>query len=117
MTLEAIMTSVAAFILSLGGGGAIVFMLSSWLGKVWANRLMAGDKSKHDMALERLRTELRQNAFENEVRFGRLHQTQAEVIAELYQKLDDFYSAGQDFLYGGRHFNQTTSDAFQSAKT
>ena len=41
-------------IAALGGGGAIVAGLSSWLGKVWANRLMAEEKIKYEKELERL---------------------------------------------------------------
>lgn len=48
----------SVILLSLGGGGIIVFALSSWLGKVWANRLMAAETAKHSQDLERLRKEL-----------------------------------------------------------
>jgi len=44
---------------SLGGGGLIVFGLSGFLGKVWANRLMASERLKHDRNLEELRNLLR----------------------------------------------------------
>lgn len=47
-----------AVLLSLGGGGAIVLALSSWLGKVWANRLMATEAAKHSHDLEKLRSSL-----------------------------------------------------------
>jgi hypothetical protein len=45
---------------SLGGGAAIVIALSSWLGKVWATRLMQNEQAKHDAALEHLRAQLHQ---------------------------------------------------------
>lgn len=48
----------SVILLSLGGGGIIVFAFSSWLGKVWANRLMAAETAKHSRDLERLREEL-----------------------------------------------------------
>jgi len=48
----------AAFVLSLGGGGAIVALLSSWLGKVWANRLMEADRARYATDLERVRADL-----------------------------------------------------------
>lgn len=51
---------VAAIIASFGGAGAIILALSAWLGKVWANRIMQGDKAKHDRELEELRAELLQ---------------------------------------------------------
>src|SRR5216683_7228654 len=48
---------VSTVVLSLGGGGMIVFLLSGWLGRVWANRLMEEDRAKHARALEALKTE------------------------------------------------------------
>lgn len=48
----------ALVVLSLGGGGAIVFGLSSYLGKLWAQRLMAQETARHNQELERLRTTL-----------------------------------------------------------
>ena len=47
-----------AVLVALGGGGAIVAGLSGWLGKVWANRLMAKDRANHEESLERLRDDL-----------------------------------------------------------
>lgn len=47
-----------SILLSLGGGAVIVFSLSSWLGKVWAARLMEREKALHTQALESLRHDL-----------------------------------------------------------
>lgn len=44
--------------MSLGGGALIVLALSNWLGKVWANRLMASETARHSQELERLRASL-----------------------------------------------------------
>jgi hypothetical protein len=49
------------------------------------------------------------------VRFARLHQTQAEVIAELYGKLVDYHQAGQDFLFGGAQVDAQKNRAFVEA--
>jgi len=46
---------------SLGGGALIIFGFSSWLGKVWAGRLMAQEKNEHTRALEALRSQLTQD--------------------------------------------------------
>ena len=43
---------------SIGAGGAIVFGLSSFLGKVWAHRLMASDSATHERELAKLRADL-----------------------------------------------------------
>jgi len=51
-----------AILVSLGGGAAILLGLSSWLGKVWINRLLEAEKARHAEQLERLRAEfLRRN--------------------------------------------------------
>ncbi|PSV38507.1 hypothetical protein [Photobacterium sp. GB-210] len=41
----------ATIIGSVGSAGVIIFGLSSWLGKVWANRLMNNEKFKHQQEL------------------------------------------------------------------
>ena len=51
----------SAVVTSLGGGGLIVFGLSSWLGKVWANRLMESERQVHAIELEKLRNFLQQS--------------------------------------------------------
>lgn len=43
---------------SIGGGAAIIFGFSNWLGKVWANRLMVEEKAKFSRDLESLKSEL-----------------------------------------------------------
>ncbi|WP_120512050.1 hypothetical protein [Photobacterium salinisoli] len=48
----------ATIITALGGSGAIILCLANYLGKLWANRLMATEKAKHDRELEELRTQL-----------------------------------------------------------
>jgi len=42
----------------LGGGATIVFGFSSWLGKIWANQLMAKDTAKYAEELAALRNRL-----------------------------------------------------------
>jgi len=61
---------------AIGGGGAVILALSSWLGKVWASRILEHERA----ALQRLTDEHR-------VRFAKLHDKQALLIGELYEKL------------------------------
>lgn len=50
---------VGLFIISsLGGGVAIVFSLSNFFGKLWANKLMAKETAQHSRDLESLRSQL-----------------------------------------------------------
>jgi hypothetical protein len=41
-----------AIIASVGGSAALILALSSWLGKVWANRILESDKAKYAAELE-----------------------------------------------------------------
>ncbi len=51
---------VASILASIGGAGFIIIALSSWLGKVWANRLLEADRDVHAQKLESLRADLAQ---------------------------------------------------------
>ena len=52
MSWEDALKLVSAFLASVGGAGAIIFGLSSWLGKVWANRILEADRVKYQTQLE-----------------------------------------------------------------
>lgn len=62
-----------SIVVSLAAGGGIVAGLSSWLGKVWAQRLMDRESAKHNADLAELRSKLeRENqlqlsAYKNEL--------------------------------------------------
>lgn len=47
-----------AILMSLGGGSVIVFGLSSWLGKVWANRILENEKKAHQLEIENYKSQL-----------------------------------------------------------
>ncbi len=54
-----------AILLSLGGGAIIVVGLSSWLGKVWASRMMVSERAKYASELEELKAKLHKEAEHN----------------------------------------------------
>lgn len=60
MKAHEIVELVIAILSALGGGSAIVFGFSSWMGKVWANRLMVKETAQHAKELETLRMKLSQ---------------------------------------------------------
>lgn len=78
----------AAVVTALGGGGVIVLALSSWLGKLWANRLMEHDRVEHAQHLERLRASLRA---EHDDRMSRM-----DTALDIYK--DRFLKAHHDKL-------------------
>jgi hypothetical protein len=95
LTFREIAEITASIILSLGGGGGIVFALSSYLGKTWADRALENLRHEHaalnlelthklDLVTQQAKTLLQMRATEHQVRFAKLHEKRAEVIAELY---------------------------------
>jgi hypothetical protein len=58
MEWETVFKFVTASIASIGLGGALVFSLSSWLGKVWAARILEKEKLSLNEALEKTKTDL-----------------------------------------------------------
>ncbi len=52
--------TVAAIIVSFGGAGTIIIACSSWLGNLWAKRIMENERHEHQVALEALRADLSQ---------------------------------------------------------
>ncbi|GJL55566.1 MAG: hypothetical protein NPIRA02_26980 [Nitrospirales bacterium] len=63
MPVEDVLFIATTILASLGGGVVIVFALSNWLGKLWAERLMEKERAKHAEDLLKLRDDLqtRQN--------------------------------------------------------
>jgi Glu-tRNA(Gln) amidotransferase subunit E-like FAD-binding protein len=70
---------VASILTSIGGGAAIIFGLSSWLGKVWASKILEADKLKY------------QSAFEVVKRYS---ETQFHLYNDLWSSLCDLRIAG-----------------------
>ena len=76
MKLGDILYIAGAIVFSLGGGAALVIALSSWLGKLWAQRIIQSEAAEH----QRL-------THQHNIRFSNIHATQAELIAKLYALL------------------------------
>lgn len=58
MEIKEVFDIAGAVLASLGGGSAIVLAFSSWLGKVWANRILENEKAEHSKDLEQYKREL-----------------------------------------------------------
>lgn len=79
---------------SLGGGAAIIFGFSNWLGKVWANRLMTKEKAEYAQELESLRNRLTQDTESYKIKLKKsefLFQKEFEAASE-------FVALKQSFL-------------------
>ena len=55
MTSQEVLSLAGSIIATLGGGSVVVFALSGWLGKIWADRLMKASIFSHEKELEALR--------------------------------------------------------------
>ena len=84
---------VVAMITSVGAGGAIVFALSTWLGKIWAQRILASENHQLTSALEKTKSEL-EVIKETTLRFqnDKLHiyRNVIDVVARILSSLDAF---------------------------
>lgn len=88
------------------GGNAVLLAVLGWLGKSLLDKLIVRDtkqfesdlRAKSDAAIEHLRTELQLKTIEHQVRFSRLHEKRAEVIAELNGFLVEALWEAESFL-------------------
>lgn len=80
---------------SVGVGGAIVAGLSSWLGKVWADRLMAKETAKFREDLERLTKQLERKNYVSKVRFDAefaIYQELSKVFFDVVVAQNDLFT-------------------------
>lgn len=92
-------------LLAFGGNAALLAILGV-LGKSLLDKLILRDtkqfendlKAKSDAAIEHLKNELQIRTIEHQVRFSRLHEKRASVIAELYGHLVEALWEAESFL-------------------
>ncbi len=85
---------VSAVILSVGGAGVIILGLSSWLGKVWANRILESEKKQHQIEIEEYKSELTKSINELNARNDKAlyiskvqYDTEFNIYKEIWEKL------------------------------
>jgi hypothetical protein len=93
MTVQEAWETTAAVIASLGGG-LIVILLSGWLGKVWANRILEADRARYSREIEELRSSLErtnrafQGQIEKAIFVSKTHfETEFQIFREIWQKV------------------------------
>lgn len=83
---------------------AVVFLARSLVSQ-WLSKNIEAYKHKLEgqtaAELERLRAQLAIVAVEHQVRFSRLHDRQAEIIATIFAKLDHLHGAFREWTYPG----------------
>ena len=72
-----------AVLVSLGGGAVIVLLLSSWLGKIWANRMMAKERSKYESDLETIKSNLSEKLEQNNLNYRQKIDLYKEISAPI----------------------------------
>jgi hypothetical protein len=96
------------------GGEGVLLGAAAWLVKaIISNRLTLDAetfktrlKADADVEIERLRSGLQKTAVEHQVRFAKLHERRAEVIAELYNRLVEAQQEGERFVFVGSYAEQ-----------
>ncbi|CRL48498.1 hypothetical protein [Pseudomonas sp. URMO17WK12:I11] len=95
MSWEDVFKLLGAAILSLGGGGALVFGLSSWLGKVWAGRILGKETHRLNLEVEAAKRSL-DLIKENTLRFQNdkilAYRAVVEIIARILATFDSYES-------------------------
>jgi len=87
MTIEDIYKISAAVLTSLGGGALIIAAFSTWLGKVWASRILEKDRAKYKTQIEILKSDLSKKIHEHNVAISRIDIQRAEAIQQLFTAL------------------------------
>ena len=78
-----------AALLSLGGAGTLLVALSSWLGKVWASRLLEREKAELIKSIETTKAELTRSIEQEKAAMAAFHEEHKAEIQELSsQRLD-----------------------------
>ena len=108
-----------AFILlsSVGGAALIIAVLSSWLGKVWANRILESDKAKYAKELDKIRHqfEIERNQLsiihDNQKHsFQRLIKSLQKSIKSLEQEYDEDWHP-----INGKHYDELNQVAIEES--
>ena len=73
----------ASVIVALGGGGAIVVGLSSWLGKIWAEKLLERTRNSNQRSLEAHKREL-ELSFNSR---NRVSEAEFQIYRELWKQV------------------------------
>ncbi|WP_226649333.1 hypothetical protein [Microbulbifer variabilis] len=86
MELSEVFVISAAILGSLGGGAGIIFGMSNWLGKVWANRLMEKEKAQYSKELESIKSSLLKDSESYKIKLKKsefIFEKQYEAASEL----------------------------------
>jgi len=101
-----------AFILlsSVGGAAIIIAVLSSWLGKVWANRILESDKARYTKELDKIR-----HQFEIERnQLSIIHDNQKHSFQRIIKSLEQEYDEEWHPI-NGKHYDELKEVAIEES--
>ncbi len=84
-------SEIITLIISSIGGSAVLFAVVAWLARSLIKQLLEKDLVSFKLNLEKV-------AFEHQIRFSKLHEIRAQIIADLYGRLYEFHWAVCGFL-------------------
>lgn len=94
-------SEIITLIISSIGGSAALFAAVAWLARSVVKHFLDKDLANFKLSLERA-------TYEHQIRFSKLHEIRAQIIAELYGRLFEFHWAVCGFL---RDFHKANHDA------
>jgi hypothetical protein len=83
---------------SVGGSAIIIIGLSSWLGKVWANRILEQDKLKYSSELELIKNKLQSESEKQNLMFSLYFEGQFKLYNDLWVSLAELQN-GVELLW------------------
>ena len=106
-----------AALASIGSASAIMWALSSWLGKVWASRILEQDRVKYAREIEQLKaeygreieglkTELEKTVFVSRIQF----ETEFKALADIWRNVADLRGSISELRPIGLHMVQRGVD-------
>jgi hypothetical protein len=111
MTFSDIFKLAASILVSTGIASVIIFGMSNWLGKVWANRILEREKNKFRQELEELRVKLKHESEEKlstlecelgifREKFLKTHQDKLQIYRLIVDIVSSFLGNFQAYMVG-----------------
>ena len=119
-----------ALLVSILGTGLVNFIFRTWISERIKNAIKneydqklethkAILKSQSDVEIERLKSQLALVGIEHQIRFSKLHEMRATVVADTYEKLRDLHHRLSEYVQifepaGGKPKDQRRQIAYES---
>jgi len=98
MNINDIWSIALAVITSVGGAGVILFALASWLGKVWASRILETEKIALQLQFANEKSKIDKALHVHNVAASRIDAQRVEAVATLHAALVDWHEAVVDVV-------------------